>query len=308
MACDLESLFRDLGVDAKTYGHKHCRPDWINTPCPFCTGNPGYHLGFSLSRNACVCWRCGNHSQPFAIAKLINLPLAKVQVLIKQYGGREWALPPVNHTNTLPFKEPCGIGRFSQRQAQYLIGRGFAPNHLESVWGIQGAGVSAMLDNHDYSHRIYVPIFWQGEQVSFQTRTVHRNVEPKYKACPREYERIQHQHILYGKEEVWDGFGICVEGVFDVWALGAQYAFAVFGIEYTQQQIMEIKRHFHTVLILLDSDPQAKVQAQKLEAELKFRGVNAQWVPIPEGKDPATLTKAELHYYRKLLDNLRITK
>ena len=41
---DIVQLYQDHNVDFMTEGHPHCRPGWVNTVCPFCTGNPGYHL------------------------------------------------------------------------------------------------------------------------------------------------------------------------------------------------------------------------------------------------------------------------
>ena len=48
---DVLRLYQDYGVDHLTEGHKHCRDGWVNTPCPFCSGNDGYHLGWNLYDN-----------------------------------------------------------------------------------------------------------------------------------------------------------------------------------------------------------------------------------------------------------------
>ena len=70
-----------------------------------------------------------------------------------------------------------------------------------------------------------------------------------------------------------------MEGITDVWRLGSA-AFATFGIEFTQEQVREIKKHFDEVFVIFDDEPQAVRQALKMVAELRFRGVRAQHVPI----------------------------
>lgn len=45
---DIVRLYHDYGVDHRTEGHKHCRPGWVNTECPFCEGNKGFHLGWNI--------------------------------------------------------------------------------------------------------------------------------------------------------------------------------------------------------------------------------------------------------------------
>ena len=81
-------LYQDFGLDYKTEGHKHCRPGWVNVECPFCVGNPGYHLGFEVNNEYFYCWRCGAHPLILTLSKLLNLSNQKVYDLVKQYGGQ----------------------------------------------------------------------------------------------------------------------------------------------------------------------------------------------------------------------------
>ena len=55
----LIQLYQDYNVPFQTEGHKHCRDGWVNTECPFCTGNPGLHLGATLDGKIFTCWRDG---------------------------------------------------------------------------------------------------------------------------------------------------------------------------------------------------------------------------------------------------------
>ena len=44
---DILSLYQEHGVMIADEGHKHSRPGWVQTTCPFCTGHEGYHLGYT---------------------------------------------------------------------------------------------------------------------------------------------------------------------------------------------------------------------------------------------------------------------
>jgi hypothetical protein len=76
-------------------------------------------------------------------------------------------------------------------------------------------------------------------------------------------------------------------------------SFAVSGIKYTNQQIREIFRVFKRVAVMFDNDPQAKLQATKIVAELRFRGVDAFKVDI-EG-DPGSMKQEDADYLVKQL-------
>jgi hypothetical protein len=76
-------------------------------------------------------------------------------------------------------------------------------------------------------------------------------------------------------------------------------SFAVSGIKYTSKQLRLIARLFKRVPVLFDDDPQAIVQANKLIADLKFRGVDAFRVDIKG--DPGSLSNKEAAYLRKQL-------
>lgn len=272
-------LFNHLNIQYVTEGHKHCRPGWANMPCPYCTGNPGMHLGFDLENEYFRCWRCGWHPLIETLHKLTGLPFPRIKEAIRLFGGTNRVRRTVKDTVRMKaFRFPSGTNILSKPHRVYLRKRGFDPDDLEHEWGLKSTGIISSLDDSDYANRIIVPIYWNSELVSFQGRAAV-NKEPKYKACPKERELVHHKHILYGKQQEWKSTGICVEGVTDVWRLG-KYAFAVFGIEYKIQQVRQICQHFTRVAVVFDDDAQAVKQANKLVAELRMKGVDAFRIPI----------------------------
>lgn len=296
-----EDLFKTLNINYVTEGHKHCRPGWINMECPFCTGNSGVHLGYSLEQEYFHCWRCGGHSVIETLSRLSGLPSAQIRQLLRQYGGRSRiaTTPSKAVPRMKAFRFPSGYGPLLRSHHSYLHSRGFDSQKLEQEWQLQGTGPIALLDNSDYKLRVIAPITWNDKIVSFQGRAIAPKAEPKYKACPKDRELVHHKHILYGKQEEWEDTGICVEGITDVWRLGPK-AFAVFGIAYRQEQVREIAHHFSRVAVVFDDDPQAIKQADKLIAELRMRGVEAWRVDIKG--DPGGMSDDDArHLVRQIL-------
>ena len=284
----IQDLYNDYNIPNQTEGHKHCHPGWVHTPCPFCTGNPGLHLGFNKTKNYFKCWRCGFHHIDKVLIALLHVSQREAKELIRQYGGQSFSEASTIKPQGKGFKFPSNCKQMEKQHWAYLENRNFDPDKLEQIWGLTGTGPVSFLDKKDYKHRIIIPIRWGGDIVSFQGRDITNRAKLRYKACPLDRESIPHQTILYGLQEKWGNIGICVEGVTDVWRLGFS-AFCTFGISFTPPQIRSIVKYFKQVVILFDDDPQAQVQADKLKAELKFRGVKTR-KEIIEG-DPASLTQ-----------------
>lgn len=299
---DIVQLYQDYSIIFATEGHKHCRPGWVNTECPFCTGNPGLHLGYKISENRFVCWRCGGHSIDFTVSKLLNISLNEAKEIVSNYGGITIVKEKALKIRKLAFKFPSNIGDLSPAHMRYLERRGFDPIKLEREWGLFGTGPISNLEVNkkiiSYKHRIIIPFEWDDQIVSFDSRDITGKTDVRYLACPIERELIEHKKILYGKQKKWKETGICVEGPTDVWRFG-EFSFAVSGIKYTPWQLRTIARRFKRVFVCFDDDPQAIEQANKLVAELKFRGVNSFKVNI-EG-DPGSMSQSEANYLVKQL-------
>jgi len=297
---DIVRLYQDFSITHKTEGHKHCRPGFVNTVCPFCTGNPGFHLSYNLNDNYFVCWRCGWHPPVGTISKLLKMPIAETYHVIKQYG----ILSYLTQTKKVDlkkkrFKLPSNTEPLQERHKNYLEKRGFDPTQLEKEWNLLGTSIFSRLDSLSYKSRIIIPFTWNGEVVSFDSRDITNHHPYKYMACPKERELIEHKRILYGNQEKWKETGICVEGPTDVWRLGPT-AFATSGIKFTTKQVEIIATSFKRVFIVFDNDRQAQKQAKLLAADLRFRGVDVYIVDDIE-EDPGSMTNKEAKYLIKCL-------
>ena len=299
---DIIQLYSDYSVNFLTEGHKHCRPGWVNTECPFCTGNPGYHLGFNLNGLFYVCWRRGWHPVVASLSLLLNLPETQVKSLIRKYGLLIPRVKPEEgahvRLNNKLHKFPSHTTPLASNHRKYLEGRNFDPDLIERTWQVVGTGPVSTLDNLNYRHRIVIPFIWNNRQVSFDSRDITGKAMNKYQACPLNRELIPHKSILYGRQDKWTDKGILVEGPTDVWRFGSS-SFATSGIKYTPKQVREMARIFKRIAVCCDDDPQALIQANKIVAELKFRGVDAFRVDI-EG-DPGSMPQDEADYLVKQL-------
>jgi hypothetical protein len=259
-------------------------------PCPFCTGNPGLHLGNNLETGQWYCWRCGWHPTIPTIAKLLGVSASEARKIVRQYHGKSVTSSKNKKIKLKPHKLPSDCSKMKKRHRKYLEKRGYDPGRIERMWHVLGTGPVSYLDGINYSHRIIAPIYWGNRQVSFQARDITGKHKMRYLACPKHREEILHQNILYGRPDKWKDSIICVEGITDVWRFGFR-AVGVFGIEYSLSQVRWLCKLFNRIFIAFDDDPQAIVQAKKLQADIAFRGKEAIIVPI-EG-DPGSMPQKQ---------------
>lgn len=309
MATDILQLYQDYNVDCKTEGHKHCRPGWVNTPCPFCISEPGhegYHLGATLDGSIFYCWRCGIHSPSKVISALLKIPERNAKSLLHQYLGGVHLAPEVKRkVRSKAHKWPNDTGPLQPQHIRYLEKRKFDPEKLVTLWNLQGTGPNSFLTSGEkdairinYSHRILAPIYWEGQEVTYQCRDITNKHPLRYLACPEDREIIKHKHILYGKQDKWKDTGICVEGITDVWRIG-EVATCTFGIKYTPQQLRVLAQSFKRIFVWFDDEPQAIANAKMLCADLEFRGVDAEIITTKG--DPGDTEQSEVDYIVKQL-------
>lgn len=293
-------LYKDFNVPFATEGHKHCREGWVNTTCPFCTGNPGMHLGYNMADDFYVCWRCGWKATHKAIALLIHVSEKEAKEIARKYGGKSHVKSAVTvRVGHKKFRLPPSTAPMNDRHKRYLTKRKFDPEVIEKIWNVQGTGPISLMDGISFSHRLVIPIYWEDRIVSFQTRDITAKHSLRYITCPEQREIIKHKHIFYQAIPTKDSDAcICVEGVTDAWRFGYG-AIATFGIKYTKYQVREISKRFKKVFVVFDDDPQAIKQSEKLTAELILRGVDAYSIKI-QG-DPGDMAQTDADTLKKEL-------
>ena len=293
-------LYKDFNVPFATEGHKHCREGWVNTTCPFCTGNPGMHLGYNMADDFYVCWRCGWKATHKALALLIHVSEKEAKEIARKYGGKSHVKSAVTvRVGQKKFRLPPSTAPMNDRHKRYLTKRKFDPEVIEKIWDVQGTGPISLMDGISFSHRLVIPIYWENRIVSFQTRDITAKHSLRYITCPEQREIVKHKHVFYQAIPTKDSDAcICVEGVTDAWRFGYG-AIATFGIKYTKYQVREISKRFKKVFVVFDDDPQAIKQSEKLTAELILRGVDAYSIKI-QG-DPGDMAQTDADTLKKEL-------
>lgn len=295
---DAKHFCEDYNID---YAHsgKHARSGWINISCPFCSGNPGFHGGFNIENNYYNCHRCGNHYLPKVIAVLTGVEQNIVIDLIKKYSTVSEAInqQTTNKKTPLRITFPADTGSLTKKAKKYLIGRKYDPYELEAIWDLKSTSHIGF-----YKNRILAPIRQRQKLVSYQTRDITEKHPQKYLACFQDEEIIQHQHCIYGLDQVINRSCIVVEGITDVWRLGPG-AVATFGIDFTKQQALLIAVNFDKVFTMFDSEPQAQEKAEELGLMISSAFSNpVEVVNLPfiiEDIDPGDLSQNDANHLMK---------
>lgn len=288
---DIFNFYKDFNIPIAPPEHKHCRYGWVQTECPFCTGNPGYHLGFYTIGGYFCCWRCGGKSFLYTIARLLNARYDDVERLIEPYTTFEFKM---QHRLFTPIKRvslPEGTRELKKAHIRYLKDRKFNPDYLEQKYLILGTGRTGF-----YARRIVAPIYMKNRLVSFQARDCTGYHTSKYLAAGMDNEIIHHKHTLYNQENCNGSSILVLEGITDVWRFG-DHSCCVFGIKYKPAQVLLLAQ-YQRVIILFDPDPQAQAQADKLAGELSNLGVNVE-VFLLDGHDPAEIPNNEVRLIKK---------
>lgn len=292
---DIIKFFEDYEIPYWTKG-KNISKGWVGINCVFCD-DPSNHLGYNVEEDyGFQCWKCGKHFVDETIAELIGVNITQAKQIVKKYEGDSVPVDKKVTCNIKKHKMPTGAGSLTKPHKMYLNNRGFDPDYLEEVWKLLGTGPISRLDNTDMKLRIIAPIFWDGRQVSWQSRDITNKATIPYLACPEEREIVHHKNIVYGLQEYWTDTGIGVEGIFDAWRVGTN-AVATFGIGFTNRQVRIIARNFKRFFTMFDPEEKAQEKAKQLGKELEFRGV--EWHNITLENDPGDTDQEEMNYIVK---------
>ena len=302
-------LLHTHNVPVAPEGHRHTRHGWLQFDCPFCgRGSDKFHMGYSLQDGYTTCWRCGSHYVVNVVMELLGVSYSVAKKLMA--GVTNTRVEERTHSGKLVL--PKGIGNLKKPHGRYLRERGFFPGELKDTWKIQGIG--SMSRGGYLAWRIFIPIHYQGEMVSWTTRTIQTGKGiTRYISASEEQELMPHRHLLYGEDLVGSVLYI-TEGPTDVWRIGPG-GVATLGISYTPQQVERMARHKIRVIVF-DSERQAQRRANGLLAALKCFPGETYNVEL-DAEDAGSATVMEMqqlreHFERpvchsKVLRGLRLT-
>ncbi len=281
-------LLQDLHIQFKKHGeHKHTTPGRIQICCPFCDrGLQSYHMGYHLSRGNLHCWRCGSHSALSTLLELTKLPYKEVKQMVE-------SLDKDSVSSILPtsgrLELPKGLGGLTRLHKEFLVKKGLDPCVVVPLWGLQGIGVSSKL-----SWRVWIPIKYRGDVVSWTTRSVRE--EGTYHTARPDQERISSKTLIFGEDMVGETI-IVVEGPLDAMRIGPG-AGATCGIGYTREQVLRLANYPRRI-IAFDNEYQAQRQARKICTELEVMPGETINVVLETGKDASRASDKEIALLRR---------
>ena len=288
----IEDFLSGFHVEFRRPGeHKHARAGWLQLDCPKCGPRSGnFHLGFSIGRRLMNCWRCGPAPVVETLARLSGKPPGFVLGVLK--GLPNQRIKRVQYSGT--YQPPAKVGPMGDPHRDYLKDRGFDPEELERVWGLQGIGVAAKL-----KWRVFIPIHdIFGRAVSWTTRSVNPDSAARYISAEPSQELIHHKHLLYG-ERYCRHAAIIHEGPPDAWRTGPG-AVATLGTGFTPAQCLRASKYPLRV-ICFDNEPAAQRRARQFADALSVFPGETIVARLESGKDSAEADEAEVAELRKYL-------
>jgi len=280
---DVIGYLDSRGIDYRESGDNVGSND-VNIDCPFC-GETRKHLGIHKSKGLLNCWLCNfahldrrpslydlimtiegcSFREAKAIAKEfsdeVGLPEPDAPPLVKP--RRKVSLPEEAET----FHSKTYFKAHKRKASSYLSSRGFDPAHLAEKYGL------CFCPSGKYTGRIIVPVYYEGELVTYLGRDYLGQSELRYLNCPISESKKSPRQCLYA----WDffdsshGFVRVVEGVTDVWALDDDCTLALFTNKISRWQVgllshLAAYEGVSSLRIALDGD--AYVRAMDIASEM----------------------------------------
>lgn len=282
-------ILEELGIRYVGEEHRHCGRGWVGVDCPYCgPGSGRYHLGFHVKHLYANCWRCGGHGIAHALSLLSNRSYLECRVMLGEVDRGDLATAKIFGKYTLP----NGVCDLLPAHMRYLENRGFCPIEISKLWGIRGIGL-----HHRLTWRLWIPITYQGQTVSWTARSIGKS-NPRYISARPDEESALHRSLLYGEDYCRHAV-VVHEGPTDVWRTGPG-SVATFGTGFSRSQVLRLSK-YPVRVVCFDSDTGAQRRARKLADDLSsFPGET--YNVVLDSKDAGVASPAETKILREFLE------
>ena len=303
MAINFKKLFKDARIKTRDDPSRH----WTHINCPFCK-NPvdtHYNGGFFSLKPAFNCFRCGVHSYYDAVSLALNISISETHKLLKSYDY----IPKETFEKKVAKAEHLDLPGYhlDKNEKEYLRGRGFNVEYLESKFHIRGGGIAG-----DWSYRILIPIYFNHVLVSWTGRSILPKDVIKELGIPR-YKNLSIEQSVINSKEIFFNLDNCnrkevilVEGPMDVLRMEDDTVCSL-GTSVTREQELFLTSRFEKVYIAFDNEPAAQEKAKHLGINLSSVGMKVEVVNICEDfnkNDPGELNEEEVRQIKKELNFL----
>ena len=262
---DYVNLFKEYQIPMDT---SRLKANWVNVNCPYC-GGTSYHLGFNIVDDFCTCFKCGGHNLRMTLTKLLNVPSNTLSQILEPFQIKNVILSRLNKEQKLN-KEKIELPNYplSKTETDYLLSRHFNPKELIEKYNIQGGGWVG-----DWKNRIIIPIYLGGKLISWTSRTIIKDREPRYKNLENELSVIDPKKIFFNLDNCYGKSVALLEGPFDVLRFGDN-GICGFGITLTKTQVLYLSDRFKKIYILFDNQRIAQKKAKEYGMTLQGQGLD----------------------------------
>lgn len=288
---DFTDLLLQHQVEYKSEGHHHCRPGWVQVDCPYCGTTDKWHLGYNLAGGYFHCWVCGFHPTRECLEDILKIDgqtASHLNSILKSSLMQQAPMPKPRGR----LRYPAGTGGLKRPHKRYLSRRGYNPQEIEELWHVRGTGAVSTLP-----WRLILPIENGGAPVSWTSRSISDNVNPRYRTASPGEESEDHRKLIYGIDYCLHSI-IVHEGPLDAWRTGPG-AVATLGLTPSQTQLRAISR-FPLRIICFDSTPDAQHRAAEIADVLSAFPGDTIKVELETGKDAAEASYEEILSLRKM--------
>jgi len=273
---NISDCLQQLGIPYITEGHHHCTDGFVQIDCPFCSkDSQHWRMGINSRYLYATCWTCGRHGLLESLAASSGQSIRAIKGFVCEVEGESGPAQEKPRPSGV-LRLPAGRGPLLEPHRRYLKRRGFDPDEIVRLWGVEGIGPLGK-----YAWRLMIPIHLHGEIVSFTTRAISDKHGLRYRSAEPKDEKYLHKDLLYGEDYCRHAL-IVVEGPLDVWAIGPG-AVCTFG-PVTAAQRLRISKYAVRCLCM-DNEPAAQAKARELMDELSVFPGETYNVTFSRGKD-----------------------
>lgn len=277
----------------------------VNVNCPYCdTKSTSFNLGFNPAGNYYHCWK-SKHNYPIrqVLSTLLNVSESSIDNILIDYQGVGETLSEKKISNIKYLELPTNT--FTKAERKYLKSRDFDPKYLYKKYHVVGGGIDG-----DWKFRIIIPVYYQGQLLSWTGRSILSKEKLKQLDIPR-YKNLSIEKSVKNIKELFFNIDNCksdtvvlTEGVFDVLRFDGN-AICSMGTELTESQINLLASRFRKIFILFDNEPEAQKKARKFGLQLSSIGIEVEIVNAYEdfGKnDMGECSREEIEIIKKELE------
>lgn len=265
---DFDTIFAKYNIPVAQSG-RHKRTGYSNVVCPYCTGNAGFHIGFSHESGSAVCFRCGGKNGLKALSDVLRVDIQTAKSLLKQhsvgfikksFSGFEAQVEEVDISKL----NITGLLKFHRK---YLEGRNFNVERLIHFFDLKSTGLET--EPFYYKNKIFIPYYLNNRLMTFSTRdisvdTKQTGMRSKYVTCKKSEGLLPPNYMVYNFDNIRSRKNkrtLFFEGPGDTWRFPTSSG-GLSGIKFPPAQVKMIIDNFNYPVFLLDPDSAGDEAAQ----------------------------------------------